>query len=248
MSKITLPAAINLSYWLYKVHPEVFNSLLGMTKRPGAKMGALGDDGSTFLPGISVMPADTTAADIGNLADLPPDVGTITTSDISSSISPDLASFTPELSNVSFVDTSSLVPISDQTISDVNTAAGSTDPGLSSGAASNIGSVASVLTAGLGALAAVTTAIYKAGSPQAATISTQQSRAQAGYAAAPITYGYNTAGQLVPVLQTGVSSGVALSPQTLASLGVPSSWGPYVIPVGIGVIVLIAIAAAGAKK
>ncbi len=65
---------------------------------------------------------------------------------------------------------------------------------------------------------------------------------------APITYGYNSQGQLVPVLASYRTGTVgALSPQTLASLGVPSSWGPYVVPALVGLLVLVAVSGASKK-
>jgi hypothetical protein len=244
MARIQLPAAINLAYWLYKVHPEIFSSLLNQSRAQTSTMGALGqDDGGDFLPGISLMPDVTSdVSDIGSFS-ASSDVGSFVPSDIGATISPDLWDFQPELSDVSFDSSSSLVtPISSGTTSAINTAAANID----SSTASSIGSVASLLTAGLGSLAAITTAVYKAGSPQATTIAAQAQRAAAGAPAAPLTYAYNSSGQLVPVLQTGAQSGVALTPQNLSSL-VPSSWGQYVIPVGVGVLVAIAIYA-GTRK
>lgn len=238
MTTVAIPVAINLAYWLYKEHPDVFNALQKMALQKKAGLGALGQDDSDFLPGISVMPDDTSSTDIGSFTQ--PDVGSITTSDVAASISPDLLSLPePQLQSVS-LDPDSLPTPDLVSASDVAAANTTVSPST----ASNVGSVAAVLTTGLGALAAVTTAIYKAGSAQAATIQTQASRAAAGTNPAPITYGYNSAGQLVPILQTGTSS-IGLSPQTLASLGIPSSWGPYIIPVGIGIIVLMAL---GGKK
>lgn len=239
---VPLPVAINLAYWLYKEHPDIFNALKGMATSKG--LGALGQDGDTsdFLPGIDVLPVDDTSTDVGNF--LPSSsAGSITTSDVTSTISPDLLALPePQLQTVSF-DPSSL-PTPDLVTASVNAAASSN---VSPTTASNVGSVGTLLTTGLAALAGVTAAIYKAGTPQASTIATQASRAAAGVNPAAITYGYNAAGQLVPILQTPASAGIALSPQTLASLGIPAAWGPYVIPVGIGLIILVAIAGASIK-
>lgn len=233
MTAIKPAVAINLSYWLYKVHPEIFARLQKMVPGGGGKLGALGDDGGgDFLPGITPYSGDTVTTSF--------DVGNIDTSSVDSAISPDLVSLPePQLDTVS-LDVNNLPTPDFQIASD--SAASS---GLSSSTASTVGAVAGVLTAGLGALASVTTAIYKAGSPQAATIAKQASLAQAGVNPAPITYGYNSAGQLVPILQTPTTT-LGLSPQTLSNLGLPTSWTPYVIPVTIGVVVVALIA--GASK
>jgi len=262
MATVPLPVAINLSYWLMKVHPPVFSALLNMAKGRPSGLGALGQgDDDDFLPGISVMPDDT-SIDVGNFVSSP-DVGSITTSDISSSISPDLVSLpSPQTTTSSdFYTGITPMPAAD-TSADVGNfldnenapsipgsgTIPSSESTVNAPTANNVGSVAGVLTAGLGALAAVTAAIYKAGTPQASTIATQASRAANGVNPAPITYGYNSAGQLVPVLSSA-STGTAgaLSPQTLASLGVPSTWGPYILPALVGVVLLVAMSG-GSKK
>lgn len=257
---ITIPAAINLSYWLYKVHPEIFGQLLNTAKGRPSGLGALGDDGSDFLTGITPMPDDTTSYDVGNF--VTSDAGSISTSDISSSISPDLVSLpAPQTTAIGASSSDFYTGITPMPAADTNadvgnflansnapSSGGSTASTVDPPTASNVGAVAGVITAGLGALAAVTTAIYKAGTPQASTINTQASRTAAGLNPAPITYAYNSAGQLVPVISSASTGTVgALSPQTLASLGIPSTWGPYVVPALVGVIVLVALSGASKK-
>lgn len=255
---ITLPAAINLSYWLYKVHPEVFGPLLNMARGRPSGLGSLGDDGGDFYTGISVMPTDDTSTDIGDFVSNAG--GSITTADISSSLQPDLVSL-PAPSVGSSTSSDFYAGITPMPAADSNadvgnflananapSSGGSSPTAVTPSTASNVGAVAGVLTAGLGALAAVTTAIYKAGTPQASTIATQANRAGSGVGVAPITYGYNSAGQLVPVISSPSTGTVgALSPQTLASLGIPSSWSPYVVPVLAGVVVLVALSGASKK-
>ena len=253
---ISLPIAINLSYWLYKVHPEIFNALLNTAKGRPTGLGRLGDDGGDFYTGISVMPDDT-SIDVGNFVSS--DTGSITTSDISSSISPDLVSLPQPQASIGssdFYTGITPMPAADTSAdignfmanSDTTSSSGSSPSAVSPPTASNVGAVAAVLTAGLGALGAVTTAIYKANSPQLSTIGTQAQRASNGVYPAPITYGYNSQGQLVPVLASASTGTVgALSPQTLASLGIPSTWGPFVIPVLVAGVAVIALSGASKK-
>lgn len=252
MTKVALPLAINLSYWLYKIHPEVFTALLNQAKGRPSGLGALGQDGGDFYPGISPVPADTSSFDVGNF--VTSDAGSITTSDISATVSPDLVSLPASQASSDFYTGITPMPAADTNADIGNFLANSDAPSLGATntldtpTASNVGAVAGVITAGLGALAAVTTAIYKAGTPQASTIGTQANRVANGVNPAPITYGYNSQGQLVPVLASYSTGTVgALSPQTLASLGVPSSWGPYVVPVLVGLLVLVAVSGASKK-
>jgi hypothetical protein len=258
MATVPLPVAINLSYWLYRIHPEIFSTLLNVAKGRPSGLGSLGDDGSDFFPGVSVMPDDT-SVDVGNFVQS--DSGSISTADISQSISPDLVSLpSPQtaIGSSDFYPGVSPMPVgAADSIADVGNfldnanapSSGSSATAVNTPTASSVGSVAGVLTAGLGALAAVTAAIYKAGSPQASTIGTQANRAAAGVNPAPITYAYNSAGQLVPVISSASTGTVgALSPQTLASLGVPSSWSPYVVPALIGVLVLVALSSGASKR
>lgn len=244
---IKLPQAINLAYWLLKIHPEVFSALQkGAFNKTGGPLGALGQDDDDF---VGVTPVETDTFDAGSAISAAsdsittiPDTGTLTSSDIASTISPDLIALPPPQLQTVSLDPDSL-PTPDL-VSAADVAAANTT--VTPASASNVGSVAAILTTGLGALAAVTAAIYKAQSPQAATIATQAQRAAAGANPAPITYGYNAAGQLVPILQTPTTAGIGLSPATLASLGIPASWAPYVVPVVIGVIILAV--AGGSKK
>lgn len=254
MAKVALPLAINLSYWLSRMHPEVFNALLNQAKGRPSGLGALGDDGGDFYTGISAMPTDTSSFDVGNFVSS--DAGSITTSDISATISPDLVSLPASQATIGssdFYTGITPMPAADTSADVGNFMANSDAPSLGSTnalnptTASNVGAVAGVITAGLGALAAVTTAIYKAGTPQASTIGTQANRVANGVNPAPITYGYNSQGQLVPVLASYSTGTVgALSPQTLASLAIPPSWGPYILPV-VGILALVAINQ-GSKK
>jgi hypothetical protein len=256
MAKVTLPLAINLSYWLYRVHPEVFTALLNQAKGRPSGLGTLGDDGGDFYTGISVMPDDTSSFDVGNFVSS--DAGSITTSDINATISPDLVSLPQSQAAIGsndFYTGITPMPAADTNAdvgnflanSDAPSLGGSSPSTLNPPVASNVGAVAGVITAGLGALAAVTTAIYKAGTPQASTIGTQANRVANGVTPAPITYGYNSQGQLVPVLASTRTGTVgALTPQTLASLGVPSSWGPYILPLA-GILALVAINGASKK-
>lgn len=272
MASVSWPAAINLSYWLHKVHPEIFRALLNQAQGRPSGLGALGDDGSDFFPGVSAMPDDS-SIDVGNF--IQSDAGSISTSDINASLSPDLVSLpssqdtfgsgdfytgiTPMPGSSDFYTGITPMPAADTNVDIGNFLDNANAPSIAGGgdatvgtlnppSASNVGSVAGLLTAGLGALTAITTAIYKSGSPQASTIGMQANRVATGVNPAPITYGYNSAGQLVPVLSSASTGTVsALSPQTLASLGVPSTWGPYILPVAIGVIVLVAVSG-GSRK
>lgn len=243
MATVPLPVAINLSYWLYKIHPDIFAELLDVAKGRPSGLGALGDDGSgDFLPGISVMPADTSSFDVGNFVNS--DAGSITTADINASISPDLASLPePQLQDIS-IDAGGIPN------PDLQGALDSTnvDTGLDNSKSGTIGQVATVLTTGIAALGAIGTAMYKSAQTQAQaqTIQAQAARAAAGVNPAPVTYGYNSAGQLVPILASASTGTVsAISPQTLASLGIPSSWSPYILPALLG---LLVVAAVGGSK
>ncbi len=145
----------------------------------------------------------------------------------------------PSLTNVG-IDAALTTPIFSF---DSSAAAASSSGGLS-GALASIGSFLSSAT-GLSSLSNLATAVYKANTPQAATIATQIGRVQAGTNPAPITYGYNAAGQLVPILAKPNTAGVALNSQTLAGL-IPASWTPYVVPTVIGLVLWWALS--GAKK
>jgi len=231
----TLKNGINLAYWLYKVHPQIFNALQAPARQASSgKVGRLGDD---FTPAST----DFVAFDPNNL----PTVDTssaVTSGDISSNLDPGLVALPdPSLTNVG-IDAALTTPsISFDT-------SGATPPTNTSGGLSGaLASIGSFLTSttGLTSLSNLATAVYKANTPQASTIATQIGRVQAGTTPAPITYGYNAAGQLVPVLTKANTAGVALTPQTLAGL-IPSSLTPYVVPIVIGAVLLWALS--GSKK
>lgn len=212
-----------------------------MATRAKAKLGSLGDD---FFPGIStfdpstVNTFDPSTFDASNLLDTSAiDPGGF---DFSSSfnpiqtLTPDIASIaSPDLINIS-IDNSGFTLPSFQTD---NTGSSIFDA-LSSG----LSSVGSWLTsaAGLSAVGNITNTVLKANTPQQQTVQTQVARVASGNNPAPITYGYNTAGQVVPILQTGVNQGQALNPTTLASF-LPSSLKQYATPISLGVLALIAV-------
>lgn len=225
-SAVALRNGVNLAYWLYRVHPAIFNALAAQAPRT-ARLSGLGDDGVSFDTG------SVPTFEIGTS-----DVGTTTTFDVSSQIDPQLLSLPdPVLTDVGIGAATSDVSVPIDT--SVNAAPAASSTGLGSA----LGSVGSFLASatGLGAVTNLATAIYRSGTPQAATIATQVARVNNGASPAPITYAYNTQGQLVPVLsQAGGTSGLALTQQTLGSL-VPSSWQRYAIPVGLGLLLLWAL-------
>jgi hypothetical protein len=217
----TLRGGVNLAYWLAKVHPELFNALIAPAAQRQRKMGALGDDGSGLDFTIDY-PSGYSAGDTSYLS------SQIPTIDPSLLALPD-----PQLSSVG-IDaalTTPSVPIDTSGATAPTSSAG----GLG-GALASIGSFLSS-AAGLTSLSNLATAVYKANTPQAATVATQIARVQGGTTPAPITYAYNSAGQLVPVLAKANTAGVSLTPQSLAGL-VPSSLTPYVVPTVIGLLLL----------
>lgn len=235
----TLTNGINLAYWLYKMHPKLFNALQGPARRaaagaPLSRLAQLGDDFSDFVPfdSSTYIPAvDTT---------VPFDASSMSSADIGAALDPVIVNLPdPVLTDVG-VDAALTTPIASFNTSE----ASPTSSGGLSGALSSIGSFLSSAT-GLTSLSNLATAVYKANTPQAATIATQVARVQAGSNPAPITYGYNAAGQLVPILAQANTAGVALNSQTLAGL-IPSSLTPYVVPVVIGAVLLWALF--GSKK
>ena len=223
----TLENGINLAYWLAKVHPEIYARILPMAVKATRSLGALGDD---------ITSGDT---------------GITTTFDTSDVVSPDLTALpAPDLTNVS-----------------IDAATGFTTPSFSAGASAVIGSsaqesggfltsigsgladVGKWLTSavGLSSVSNVATAVVKANTPQSQTIQTQLARVASGTNPAPITYGLNTAGQLIPILQPAQTAGMGLTSQTLAKL-LPSSLQPYVIPIGIGIIALVLLGSRRGKR
>ncbi len=234
----SLKNGINLAYWLYKIHPQLFNAL----QRPAqqatgrGKFGRLGDDLTDFVPFDAsdyVPSVDTT---------VPYDTSSITSGDIAATLDPVIINLPdPSLTNIG-IDAALTTP--DFSFNTSAAAAPAISSGGLSGALASIGSFLSSAT-GLSSLSNLATAAYKANTPQAATIATQIGRVQAGANPAPITYGYNAAGQLVPILAKANTAGVALNPQTLAGL-IPASWTPYVVPTVIGLVLWWALS--GAKK
>jgi len=244
----TLKNGINLAYWLYKVHPRLFNALQAPAQRAAAgrklsRLARLGDDFTDFTPSSSdFVPFDSSAYAPTVDTTVPFDTSAITSGDISASLDPVIVNLPdPALTNVG-IDAALTTPTVSFNTSDPS-------PTSSSGLSGALASIGSFLTSatGLTSLSNLATAAYKANTPQAATIATQIGRVQAGANPAPITYGYNAAGQLVPILQQPNTAGVALNPQTLAGL-IPSSLIPYVVPAVIGLVLLWAITGSGSKK
>jgi hypothetical protein len=223
---------LNLAYWLYRIHPNLFAALQGPANqyRAGRKLSrfgalrALGDD-------VAISSTD---------------IGTTTTFD-TGGISPDLITMAdPGLTdvNISIPDVSA---ISNDVSSAISAGAPSislpvTSPGNTGTVTSALSSVGSFLASatGLTALTNLGTAYFKSNTPQGATLNTQIGRVQAGVTPAPITYGYNAQGQLVPVLsQAGLNT--PLTPSTLNSL-LPSGLARYALPIGLGLLALWAFA------
>lgn len=234
----TLTNGINLAYWLYKVHPELFKPLLSQAQASRVGLGRLGDD---FSPAPSdFVPFDTSSYTPDTTIPLDTTSVTVSAGDVSAALDPVLVNLPdPALSTVG-IDAALATP---QVSIDSSTAPASSSSGLGN-ALSSLGSFLTS-TAGLTSLTNLATAVYKANTPQAATVATQAARVAGGVNPAPITYGYNAAGQLVPVLNKANTAGVALNSQTLAGL-IPSSLTPYVVPVVIGLVLWWAIS--GSKK
>lgn len=229
-----LANGINLAYWLYKVHPELFRALQTQVPQASSRLGRLGDDftpsSTDFVPFDSSSYAPPPVPDV-----LPPD---LTTGQVSASLDPGLVALPdPQLANVG-IDAALTTPTID------TTPAGASSSGGLTGALTSIGSFLASAT-GLTSLTNLATAVYKANTPQSATIATQAARVAAGLNPAAITYGYNSAGQLVPVLNQPNTAGVALNSQTLAGL-IPSSLTRYVVPVIIGAVLWWAMS--GSRK
>lgn len=221
---------LNLAYWLYRVQPALFKALQAPATqyRAGRKLSRFGQ-----LRGLG---DDATVTST--------DVGTTTTFD-SSGISSDLIALPdPVLTDVgvSVPDVSSdvgaAIGAANAPTFDVSGPVAQTASGIS-GALSSVGSFLASTT-GLTSLTNLATAVYRANTPQASTIATQIARVQSGVTPAPITYGYNSQGQLVPVLaQGGITT--PLSRSTLSSL-IPAGLSQYALPIGLGVLFLWAIA------
>ncbi len=233
----SLKNGINLAYWLYKIHPQLFNALQRPAQQASSrgKLGRLGDDLTDFVP------FDASAYVPSLDTNVPYDTSSLTSGDIAATLDPVIVNLPdPSLTNIG-IDAALTTP---NFSFNTGAAVAPASSGGLSGALASIGSFLSSAT-GLSSLSNLATAVYKANTPQAATIATQIGRVQAGANPAPITYGYNTAGQLVPILAKANTAGVALNPQTLAGL-IPASWTPYVVPTVIGIVLLWALS--GAKK
>jgi hypothetical protein len=236
----TLKGGINLAYWLYKVHPQLFSALLGPAQQAAqqARSTTLGRFADDFVPDTGDFVAfDTSSFDYS--ATSVPELSSV---DVSAALDPVIVDLPdPQLSSVG-IDAALTTPsISFDTS---GAAAPASAAGGLTGALSSIGSFLNSAT-GLSSLTNLATAVYKANTPQAATIGTQIARVQAGANPAPITYGYNSAGQLVPILAQANTAGIALNSQTLAGL-IPASLTPYVVPAIIGIVLLWALT--GSKK
>jgi hypothetical protein len=258
----SLVGGLNLAYWLYRIHPELFAALQAPANqaqqalRSRRKLGSLGDDGVSLLDTSSSfdpLPLDTTSTDTTpafdtgstptfEIGSTPIDTSSLSSSDVSAAISSDLQSLPPPaLQNVTI--DAALTPPQVSIPGAVPSAAAATSSGGIGGALASVGGFLASAT-GLTSLTNLATAYYKANTPQAATVAAQVGRVQNGVNPAPITYAYNSAGQLVPVLAKPNTAGIALTPQTLANL-IPSSWAPYMVPVGLGLLVLWALSKRG---
>jgi len=219
----TLRNGLNLAYWLYKVHPELYAQVLPLAQQRSRRLGSLGQDVTEFDTGT------TTSFDTGSSFD-PGSSSFLPDSAVFDAISPDLAQIaTPDLTDVS-VDLSGFTTPTFQTEVDPT---GSIWDSIGSG----LKDVGTWLTSsqGLSSLGTIATTVLKANSPQQATVNTQVQRVAGGQNPAPLTYGVNSSGQVVPVLtQAGTGSGIGLTFQSLQEL-VPSAWRPYVAPALIGV-------------
>lgn len=236
--RATFQQGVNLAYWLYRAHPGLFNILkhqVGQSPQ-ATRLGRLGDNGDvSFDTGSDptfVIGADTSTPDVS-----------IVPSGSFPSISPDLTAMPDPALQTIGVDAATAdlgVPIDTGAAASAGAPATATPASASaSGIGSALASVGSFLASatGLGALVNLGTAYYKSNTPQAQTIATQAARVAAGQNPAAITYRYNNAGQLVPVLaQNGINT--PLTPSTLGSL-LPSTLSGYAIPIAIGLGVLL---------
>lgn len=179
---ITRAAALSLSAWLAREHPPLFQAMTRAAAR--TQLGRLGDDTGYFD-----LSADPPTID-PMVADISPPLQDISTFDVSGQALPDV-SFDPSVSS---------------------TTSGGFLSSVGSALSSAVSGVGGFLTSsqGLTSLANVATQYFKTqgtlatAQTQQAVLQTQLQRAQAGQAAAPITYTRNPyTGQLTPVLQTG---------------------------------------------
>jgi len=232
---------LNLAYWLYRVQPGLFKALIPVAQQARglgrvsklSRLGQLGDDGDLFSTG------DTFDAGDNGSSLVAPTYGV---TDTTPSISPDLTAMPdPVLTSVDIA----APDISPDVTASINAAAAAPTSSSTStpSALSSVGSFLASAT-GLTALTNLATAALKAGTVQSATVGTQVARVANGAAPAAITYGYNSAGQLVPILTSASGVNQALTPSSLASLVTPSTLSSLVIPIGI-VLLLAAAASKG---
>lgn len=229
----TLTPAIRLASWLLQHHPQIFNALAQQAKAQG--FSGLGDD--------------TVSTDIGTSFTYDSSNDTF---DPGSSSLVDSSSFSPaapELTQFQLDPSTFSTPSFDS--SSLSMPNFQVDTGGSSGVGASTSSVGSFLSSGSGisALTSLARAIFGSSSAQGATIATQAKLVSAGQNPAPIAYGVNAAGQVVPIytgstvpaaiaatgtpaLTTAGVAGLSLSTSALASL-IPSSIMPWVIGGGI---------------
>lgn len=216
-----LSNGLNLAYWLYRIHPDLFNTLATKARQARSSAGRLSRLSSY--------------AGLSDITDAPAiDQEVLDSIDATNTIDPELVSLPdPQLSDVAIA-----APGIDSEVSASIAAASSGTP--SSPSSSALGTVGAFLgsVTGLTALAGLAASALKAGSPQQATVQTQVARAQAGAPPAPITYGYNSSGQLVPILKTAGTT-TPLTPASLFSL-IPSGVSGWLLPAGLGLLLLAA--------
>lgn len=229
------PAA-SLAVWLAAHHPDLFLTTVRHARAAKAskRLQGLGDD-PTFDPSafLTVDPStfDSTATDF------------------------DLSSFEPDLQTVEFDPDSVSLPdnlLSDSTASGAGFLSSIADSPTSAG-----GSVASALGGGLSSVfnalgtatkylstgqgqATLSSLVSLLNPTQAAVVNTQVARTATNQAVLPVSYGYNTTGQLVPVY---APTGQQLTPQGLASL-TPSSFSVFFSKYGVYVAAAAVVVAA----
>ena len=243
----TLQQGMNLAYWLARVHPGLFNILKKQVSRTGmSRLGHLGDD-TSFDTG------STPTFEIGGDGSIASDASSsVVPAGSFSTISPDLTSMPDPALQTIGVDAATAdvgVPIDEGAAASAGTPAkatpASSSPSTLGSALASVGAFLASAT-GLTAMTNLGTAYYKANTPQAQTIATQAARVAAGQNPAAITYAYNSAGQLVPVLSSaGGTVNTPLTQQSLNSL-LPSSLSTYAVPIlVIGVVAALLMSSKG---
>jgi hypothetical protein len=205
-------ASQDFAVWLETVHPDIYTQLYSQAIQQGAhahRLGALGDDDSSDLD----VSDDSSSYDWSSFSSptlTDPLTGDSIDTSIDSSTSTDLT-----LQPLSF-DASTL------TAPNVTIDASGTTGDSLTGAATSVGNWLTSAQ-GLTAVANLTTATANAvstvqqGKVQMAVIQAQAARAASGASPLPITYAYNSAGQLVPVYQP--VSGSLIPPNVSAAIG-----------------------------